>query len=42
MKKIAVILLIAFSLGLISTSCASNKKCAAYGEADRFKVERHR
>ena len=42
MKKIALLLLIAFSLGIISTSCKSNQKCAAYGETDRFKVERHR
>ena len=42
MKKIVVLLLIAFSLGIIMTSCQSNRKCAAYGEADRFKVERSR
>lgn len=42
MKKIVVLLLIAFSLGIIMTSCQSNRKCAAYGEADRYKVDRNR
>jgi hypothetical protein len=41
MKKIVLLLLVAFSLGIIVTSCTSSKKCAAYGEASRYKTERN-
>lgn len=42
MKKIVVIILMAFSLGLIMSSCQSSQKCAAYGETGKYKVDRNR
>jgi len=39
MKKIAFFLLTIIVIGLI-TSCASSSRCAAYGERQRFQVER--
>jgi uncharacterized protein YxeA len=40
MKKVLYILLTIVILGIIS-SCASNKRCAAYGEKQRYQIERH-
>ena len=42
MKKIVLSLLVVVSLGLILSACQSSKKCAAYGEASRYKIERNR
>jgi len=39
MKKIAILLLSVMLLGLI-TSCTSNRGCAAYGEKQRYQMER--
>lgn len=33
-------MLVVFSLGLIATSCKSSQKCAAYGEVNRYRVDR--
>jgi len=35
-------MLVIVSLGLIISSCQSSQKCAAYGESNRYKVERNR
>jgi predicted component of type VI protein secretion system len=42
MKKIVVIILMAFTLGLIMSSCQSSQKCAAYGETSKYKIDRNR
>lgn len=42
MKKFAVIMLAAMTLGIVLSSCQSSQKCAAYGEASRYKIERNR
>lgn len=42
MKKLGLIMLVVMSLGIILSSCKSSQKCAAYGEASRYKVERNR
>jgi len=42
MKKFVVIMLAVFTLGIIMSSCQSSQKCAAYGESNRYKVERNR
>jgi len=42
MKKLGLIMLVVMSLGIILSSCKSSQKCAAYGEASRYKVERSR
>jgi len=42
MKKFALIMLVVMSLGIIVSSCQSSQKCAAYGEASRYKIERNR
>jgi hypothetical protein len=42
MKKFALIMLVVMSLGIIMSSCQSSQKCAAYGEASRYKVDRNR
>lgn len=42
MKKIVVVLLITLSLGIILSSCNTSKKCAAYGETSKYKVDRNR
>ena len=36
MKKLAIFLVSIFALSLIMTSCAGNKKCAAYGESYHY------
>jgi hypothetical protein len=41
MKKLAFIMLVAISVGIIMSSCKSSQKCAAYGEASRYKIERN-
>lgn len=41
MKKFAVTMLVAISLGLIATACQSSQKCAAYGEVNRYRIERN-
>jgi hypothetical protein len=41
MKKLAIIMLVTMSVGIIMSSCKSSQKCAAYGEANRYKVERN-
>ncbi len=42
MKKLGLIMLVVMSLGIIMSSCQSSQKCAAYGEASRYKIERNR
>ncbi len=42
MKKIVVFLLVVFSFSILISSCKSSQKCAAYGEANRYKIERNR
>jgi len=39
MKKVLFVLLTVIVLGIIS-SCASNQNCAAYGEKQRYQIER--
>ncbi len=39
MKKILFIVLTVIVLGIV-TSCASNQRCAAYGEKQRYQIER--
>ena len=40
MKKIALILLVVFTLGIIVTSCRSSKStCPAYGEYQQYQRE---
>jgi len=39
MKKIIFLLLAVFVAGIIS-SCASGQRCAAYGEKQRYQIER--
>ncbi len=39
MKKVVFALLTIVVLGIIS-SCASNQNCAAYGEKQRYQIER--
>ena len=41
MKKIALILLVAFTLGLVMASCSSSNKssCPAYGEYQQYQRE---
>jgi hypothetical protein len=40
MKRLAIILLSIFVLSIVMSSCVSNKKCAAYGEAYQYQKER--
>ena len=40
MKKVLYLLLTVVILGIIC-SCTSNKHCAAYGEKQRYQIERH-
>ncbi len=42
MKKFVLTMLVVVSLGIIMSSCQSSQKCAAYGEASRYKVDRSR
>ncbi len=39
MKKLAIFLLSIFALSIIMTSCAGNKKCAAYGESYNYQKD---
>jgi len=39
MKKTLYFLLAVIVLGIV-TSCASNRSCAAYGERQRYQIER--
>lgn len=39
MRKIAILLLSVIVLGIVS-SCTSNRGCAAYGEKQRYQMER--
>jgi hypothetical protein len=40
MKKIALILLVVFTLGVVMASCRSNKStCPAYGEYQQYQRE---
>lgn len=40
MKKIVVLVLAVFTLGIIMSSCKSAESCPAYGEAKKFQIER--
>ena len=40
MKKIAVFLVSIFILSLVTSSCVSNKKCAAYGETNQYQKDK--
>ncbi len=42
MKKFVLTMLVIMTLGMILSSCQSSQKCAAYGEASRYKIERNR
>lgn len=39
MKKISIVLLIAFALGLLMASCGSSTTCPAYGETSKYQIE---
>ena len=39
MKKIALLLALAFTLGVIFTSCRQQKSCPAYGEYQQYQRE---
>jgi len=42
MKKLALFLFSIFVLSLVMSSCASNKKCAAYGESYQYQKDNRR
>lgn len=35
-------MLVIVTLGIVLSSCQTSQKCAAYGEASRYKVDRNR
>ena len=39
MKKIVIVLLIAFVAGIILSSCRSTGTCPAYGETSKYQIE---
>lgn len=41
MKKIVIIALTLIVVGIIVSSCTSGQRCAAYGEHNRYQIERH-
>ena len=41
MKKILLTITVIVLLAVISVSCTSTNKCAAYGEKQRYQLERH-
>ncbi|MDY6435991.1 MAG: hypothetical protein SPK72_00270 [Bacteroidales bacterium] len=39
MKKVALLLALAFTLGVVFTSCRQSKSCPAYGEHQQYQRE---
>ncbi len=39
MKKVAYLLLLTFSMGVLFSSCA-HKPCSAYGETKKYQIEK--
>lgn len=41
MRKILVALTVIILFGIFLISCKSSERCAAYGEKQRYQIERH-
>ncbi|MFH1298142.1 MAG: hypothetical protein ABIJ04_12895 [Bacteroidota bacterium] len=41
MKKVIIMVLTIVVTGMIVSSCTTGQRCAAYGEKNRYQVERH-
>ncbi len=41
MKKLVIIILTAIVLSFVFSSCRSNKRCAAYGEAYKYQKQQN-